>query len=77
MEYNNLTELYRALLPAFRVKQRLLGISLYKNVTNEDIWQYLAITKWKISRGLTIADMVNDVIMIDAKDIMDYKGEKQ
>ena len=77
MEYNNLSELYRALLPAFRVKKRLLQVSLYKEITNEDIWKYLAVTKWKNSYGLTIADMVNDVIMIDAKEISDYKGERQ
>ena len=74
MEYNNLVELYKALLPAFKVKKRLLSISLYKNLTDEDIWKYLAVNKWKDSYELTISDMVNDIIMTDAKDINNYKG---
>ena len=77
MEYNNLAELYKALLPAFKVKKRLLGITIYNNLTNEDIWRYLATSKWKNGYSLTIADMVNDIIMIDAKNIMNYKGELQ
>ena len=77
MEYNSLTELYRALLPAFKVKKRLLSITIYNNLKNEDVWQYLAVNKWKYSHALTISDMVNDIIMIDAKDIMNYKGEIQ
>ena len=77
MEYNNLTELYKALLPAFNVKQRLLSITIYHNLTNQDIWKYLAVNKWRRSNDLTIADMVNDIIMIDAKEIINYKGEKQ
>ena len=77
MEYNNLSELYRTLLPAFKVKERLLGMTPYKNITNKDIWKYLAISKWKYGYKLTIADMVNDIIMIDAKDIINYKGELQ
>ena len=77
MEYNNLKELYRALIPAFNVKKRLLSITPYKDVTNEDIWKCLAINKWKNSYQLTIFDMVNDIIMIEAKDIINYKGEKQ
>ena len=77
MEYNNLAELYKALLPASRVKKRLLGITLYNNITNEDIWKYLAVNIWKKSYELTIADMVNDIIMIDAKNIINCKGELQ
>ena len=77
MEYNNLTELYLALLPAFKVKKRLLGMTSYEYLTNEDIWKYLAINKWKGSYNLTVFDMVNDIIMIDAVDIINYKGELQ
>ena len=40
MEYNNLSELYRTLLPAFKVKERLLGMTPYRNITNKDIWKY-------------------------------------
>lgn len=74
MEFNNLFELYRAVLPAFNVKKRLLKVTSYSNITNEDIWTYLATNKWKHSHNLTISDIVNDIIMIDAKEIINYKG---
>ena len=77
MEYTSQIELYHSLLPVFNVKKRLLGITEYKNITNKDIWKYLAITKWKVSHNLTISDIVNDIIMLDAKDIIDYNGRKQ
>ncbi len=77
MEYTNLLELYKALIPAFNVKKRLLSITRYKDLTNEDIWKYLAINKWKSSTNLTISDMVNDIITADTDLIIKFKGGKQ
>ena len=74
MEFNNLMELYLAVLPAFNVKKRLLSVTNYKDITNEDIWMYLANTKWKYGHNLTLSDIVNDIILIDAKEIINYKG---
>ena len=68
MEYTSQKELYLALLPVFNVKKRLLNISKY-NITNEDIWKYLTLTKWKYSHNLTISEMVNDIIMLDTNNI--------
>ncbi len=65
MEFTNLYELYQAVLPAFDVKQRILSISPYYYLTNKDIWNYLSVNKWKKSYNLGIADIVNDIIMID------------
>ena len=75
MEYNNLFELYQALQPAFNVKKRLLLSNHYDDISNEDIWKYLSITKWKNSHNLTISEMVNDIINIDALNIINFKGE--
>ena len=69
MEYNNQKELYIALLPAFNVKKRLASITKYPHTKNSDIWSYLAQNKWRHSNGLTIADMVNDIIMVDISDV--------
>ena len=74
MEYNSQKELYHSLLPVFKVKKRLLGITNYDDITDEDIWKYLAINKWKYSHDLTLSDIVNDIIMIDAEEIINYKG---
>lgn len=69
MEYNTQLELYLALLPVFKVKHRLLSITNYKDITDEDIWKYLTLTKWKYSHNLTISEMVNDIIMLDTNNI--------
>ena len=69
MEYANQLELYLALLPVFNVKKRLLSITNNKDITNEDIWKYLIITKWKNSHNLTISEIVNDIIMLDVNNI--------
>ena len=69
MEYTNQKELYIALLPVFKVKKRLNLITKYPDTKNSDIWSYLANNKWKNSVGLTISDMVNDIIMVDINDV--------
>ena len=45
MEYSSQLELYLALLPVFKVKHRLLSITNYKDITDEDIWKHLTLTK--------------------------------
>ena len=77
MEYANQKELYLALLPAFSVKQRLNSITKYPSTKNSDIWKYLTIHKWKNSIGLTISDMVNDIIMVDVTEVNNFVGGKQ
>ena len=69
MEYTNQKELYIALLPVFNVKKRLNSITKYPNTKNSEIWTYLVNHKWKGSVGLTISDMVNDIIMVDVNDV--------
>ena len=69
MEYNNQKELYIALLPVFNVKRRLSSITKYPNTSNSEIWHYLVVNKWRHTTGLTISDMVNDIIMVDLNDV--------
>lgn len=69
MEYQTLKELYQQLIPAFNVKKRILSITKYKEITFEDIWQYLTLNKWRNSNDLTLAEMVNDIIIFDASSI--------
>ena len=74
MDYSSQLELYQALLPVFNVKRRLLEYAKYTNITNNDIWHYLSTNKWKNSHNLTISEIVNDIILIDAHDIIKFKG---
>ena len=75
MEYDNLTNLYQFLIPAFDVKLRLLKNDNY-HLTKKNIWSYLASSKWSSSQDLTISDMVDDIINVNPLDIIkNNKGE--
>lgn len=69
MEYETQKDLYQQLIPAFNVKKRILSITKYNEIQFDDIWQHLALNKWRKSIDLTIAEMVNDIIIFDADSI--------
>ena len=75
-EYKSQKELYKALIPAFNVKLRLLKESDYDFIKRKDIWDYLKVNKWTNSVDLTLAEMVNDIIHADNKDIDIYLKKK-
>ena len=76
MEFTSQQELYQKLQPVFNVKKRLIKNSEYKDITNQDIWNYLIKTKWKQAYNLTISDIVNDIITLDLDSInTDGNGE--
>lgn len=72
----NIQKLYEFLSPALNVKLRLLRNRNYFYIKKEDIWLYLKETKWPYSKGLTIADMVNDIIHCDNQEMDLYLKEK-
>ena len=69
MEFTSQQELYQKLQPVFNVKKRLIQNSEYKDITNQDIWNYLIKSKWKQAYNLTISDIVNDIITLDLDSI--------
>lgn len=76
--FNSLEELYERLLPALRTKKEEMKRNGFSYIKEEDIWNYLKIHKWKTSRGLTLYDMVNDVLNTEDMFIDDYlKNEIQ
>lgn len=75
MEYLSLEDLYKDLKGAFNVKLRLIGEE-YKHIKIQDIWEYLRINKWSKDKGLTISEMVNDIIDVDIKKVDKYQREK-
>ncbi len=62
MEFKNLTELKNRLMPALRLKKEEIN---NKNITEEDIWNYLKETKWINSNNLSLSDMVNDILKLE------------
>ena len=75
MEYLSLEDLYRDLKGAFNVKLRLIGED-YNHIKIQDIWEYLRINKWSNDHGLTLSEMVNDIIDVDIKKVDLYQREK-
>lgn len=75
MEYLSLNELYNDLKGAFNVKLRLIGKD-YKHIKIIDIWDYLRINKWSKDKGLTLSEMVNDIIEVDIKKVDLFQREK-
>lgn len=72
--YTSVKELYNSLIPAFNVKLRLINKE-YDYITKTDIWNYLKINKWSKDTGLTISDMVDDIIMVDIEKVDEFLKE--
>ena len=77
MEFTSINQLYKILIPAFNAKRRLIKHSKYKHITNENIWLYLTENKWKKSYGLTLSDMVNDIMIADLEEINKNIGDNR
>ncbi len=75
-EYKSQKELYLNLVPALNVKLKLLRRNNYKDITREDIWNYLKDNKWRYGVDLTLADMVQDIIHTDNLEIDSFIKKK-
>ena len=69
---NNKIDLYKRLLPALKCKIRELEKYHIKNVRNEDIWNYLLKSKWGNVTGLSLSEMVDDILNLDNNDFKEY-----
>lgn len=76
-EYKSQEELYEGLVPALNVRIKYFRRNNVKDVSRDDIWNYLKETKWKNSIDLTLADMVQDILHIDSKEILDYRNRNK
>lgn len=74
-EYKSKEQLFKALNGAFNVKIRLIN-KIYPYIKKEDIWNYLKINKWRHDINLTISEMTNDIINVDAAEIDEFLKEK-
>ena len=63
IEFNNIKELYKRVVPALRVKRRILLKKGIK-IKEEDIFKYLAKEKWSKDKNLTLSDIVSDIINV-------------
>lgn len=61
MNFNSLSELKENLLPVLTKREEDMNI-LGFNKTKEDIWNELSTHKWKKDKGLTLEEMVDDIL---------------
>lgn len=72
-KFKSLEELYKKLIPAFNVRVNDLKRSKINGITREDIWNYLKNNNWISREHLTLGEMVDDIINVSDKDLIDYK----
>lgn len=66
-KFSSIEELYRRVKPALRSKKKELNKLNYNYIKEEDIWNYLKDTKWKKSVGLSLSEMIDDILNTDNK----------
>ena len=74
--FNSVEALYKRLTPALRSKKKELIKSGVLSINEMDIWCCLRDTKWTKSTNLTLADMVNDIMLIEDEELAKYKLKK-
>lgn len=73
---NSSLDLYKRLTPAMNCKIRELKKYKINYVKNEDIWNYLMANKWKDEKGISLAEMVDDILNLDNNKLDFYVKEK-
>ena len=76
IEFNNIKELYVRLKPALSAKVRELKRNDLDYIKEEDIWNYLKVTKWVSANNLLLYQMVDDILNLDNNDIDNYVKEE-
>ncbi len=75
-EFDSLLDLYKKVYPALSTKKREVFKLGRTYIQEEDIWNCLKETKWKISNNLTLSEMVNDILECNM-DMLDNYIKKQ
>ena len=73
LKFKSLEELFKKLIPAFNVRVNDLIRKNIIGITKEDIWNYLKNNNWIRREHLTLGEMVDDIINVSDKDLIDYK----
>ncbi len=76
IEFNSLKDLYNRVKPALVSKRSELRKVGYYYIKEADIWNYLTQTKWKISKQLTLSEMVNDIFNANMDNINNFVVKK-
>lgn len=74
--FSSVEELYERIKPALRTKKEEMRRNGYSYIKEEDVWNYLKEVKWVKSKGLSLAEMVSDVLNTEDAYIDRYLREK-
>ena len=72
MKFNSIEELYKRVYPALTTKKYELNRLGYNYIKQKDIWNYLREGKWQNSKGLTLSEMVDNILNCENKKIDQY-----
>lgn len=73
LNFKSVEELYIRLLPALKTKKNEMK-SLKMNINEIDIWNYFCQNIWNQKNGLTMGEMVDDILNTDSIDIYVKRG---
>ena len=73
VKFDDVESLYKRIKPLLKLKQELFKKLGYE-VGIDNIWLFLVETKWKISHNLTLYDIVNDIMILDYRELKDFYG---
>ncbi len=69
---NSQTELYNRVKPALRCKKHELFSNGIKYISEDDIWAYNKENKWKEVKGLTLSQVVDNILNTPNKEYERY-----
>lgn len=75
LEFKSERELYERVLPALKSKKAELKRKGYKNITEENMWRFLATEIFTKMIDLTLADVVSYIMHIDEERLAQYIEE--
>ena len=75
LNFHSIDELYNRLLPALKCKKREM-ITLKLMIEEQEIWHFFCDNVWCQKKGLTIDEMVDDILNTNSMDIYIRKGAK-
>lgn len=70
--FKDINELYQRVYPALKSKVKELKKNKIDYIKEVDIWNYLVESRWRNTKGLVLADIVDDILNTDNNKIEDY-----
>ncbi len=72
LNFSSKEELYERVKPALRTKKSELDKLGFSYISLQDIWAYLAETKWKNGKDLMLSDIVDDILKVNNEEVNSY-----